>query len=613
MKQQNHFRRFLLIFLLSMAGFAQAANTFTYQGQLENNNGPIDGTVDLTFSLFDAESSGSLIGSPINLNNVDVSRGLFQVELDFGQAFDGNPVWIEIEVEGSTLSPRQRVTAVPMAKYAFSGPSDNSNWQVSGSDIWYTDGNVGIGTSSPAATLEVSGSAAFGSSAQAEGDNSFAGGGGHNSASGTNSFVGGGGDNTASMLNSFVGGGSNNNADGTHSFVAGGSNNTASGNSSFAAGSGGQATGESSFSGGGVGNEASGIESFIAGGRTNKADGRGAFVGGGIDNVADGQFSFAAGRRAEAQHDGSFVWASGPLSAFSSSDDNQFLIRAHGGVGINTNEPGAALHVMGDTAVGGFSEDHRLGVGTDNPWSPLHVVSNDDQGPMRAMVGNNNASSTAIRAYSHQGVAIGNSWTDSGVPDRGLRVHGMTRLSGDLHIRGTWSSTQAHYKICADYGASFGTGWYYLYPCNNGESSSRRYKEDIRPLKSASELVEGMQAVSFRWKESGDENIGLVAEDVAEVEPRLVFENKHGEIEGIHYSHLTAVLVRAMQERSQAVDADLAAVREAHKAEVASRDAEIAALRQELDEQRASYNKRLAALEALLLDDVQVAGKQQVE
>ena len=553
MKLQNHFRRFLLICLLSLAGLAQAANTFTYQGQLEDGDGPIDGTVDLTFSLFDAESSGSLVGPPIYRDNVDVSRGLFQVELDFGQAFDGDPVWIQIEVEGTTLSPRQRVTAVPMAKYAFSGPSGDSNWQVSGSNIWYSDGNVGIGTDSPAATLEVSGSAAFGS------------------------------------------------------------NNTASGNSSFAAGSGVQATGGSSFAGGGVGNEASGIESFIAGGRANKADGRGAFVGGGIDNVADGQFSFAAGRRAEAQHDGSFVWASGPLSAFSSSDDNQFLIRAHGGVGINTNEPGAALHVMGDTAVGGFSEDHRLGVGTDNPWTPLHVVSNADQGPMRVMVGDNNTASTAIRAYSHQGVAIGNSWTDSGVPDRGLRVHGMTRLSGDLHIRGTWSSTQAHYKICADYGASFGTGWYYLYPCNNGESSSRRYKEDIRPLKSASELVEGMQAVSFRWKESGDENIGLVAEDVAEVEPRLVFENKHGEIEGIHYSHLTAVLVRAMQERSQAVDADLAAVREAHKAEVASRDAEIAALRQELDEQRASYNKRLAALEALLLDDVQVAGKQQVE
>lgn len=67
---------------------------------------------------------------------------------------------------------------------------------------------------------------------------------------------------------------------------------------------------------------------------------------GGQDNVAGGRFSLAAGRRAKAWHDGSFVWGDSQDADFASSGPNQFMVRAGGGVGINST-PTASLHVSG--------------------------------------------------------------------------------------------------------------------------------------------------------------------------------------------------------------------------------------------------------------------------
>ena len=94
---------------------------------------------------------------------------------------------------------------------------------------------------------------------------------------------------------------------------------------------------------------------LVAGGRSNTASGLDATVAGGFDNSAEGQNSFAAGRSARALHNGAFVWSSGlgsPPAPFESTDDEQFLIRAEGGVGINTNDPGAALELESELANG---------------------------------------------------------------------------------------------------------------------------------------------------------------------------------------------------------------------------------------------------------------------
>jgi uncharacterized coiled-coil protein SlyX len=64
-------------------------------------------------------------------------------------------------------------------------------------------------------------------------------------------------------------------------------------------------------------------------------------VGGGYYNTAAGQYSVAAGQQAKAMHQGTFVWADSTPTDFASTGNDQFLIRAQGGVVINTDTPEA--------------------------------------------------------------------------------------------------------------------------------------------------------------------------------------------------------------------------------------------------------------------------------
>ena len=102
------------------------------------------------------------------------------------------------------------------------GPPGETPWTVENDNAYYNDGNVGIGTSDPSATLQVSGTFASGNT--------------NNDADGNMSFIGGGSGNTASGNSSFVGGGVGNEASGLTSTAIGGVLNEASGDQSFAAG-----------------------------------------------------------------------------------------------------------------------------------------------------------------------------------------------------------------------------------------------------------------------------------------------------------------------------------------------------------------------------------------
>jgi len=133
-----------------------------------------------------------------------------------------------------------------------------------------------------------------------------------------------------------VSGGDTNTASGDYATVGGGYRNSASGNSATVAG--------------GRTNQATNWAATVGGGASNTASGAYATVPGGIFNDAAGDFSFAAGRRAKANHNGAFVWADSQNADFASTRDNQFLIRAAGGVGIGTNDPQAYLDVASDAS-----------------------------------------------------------------------------------------------------------------------------------------------------------------------------------------------------------------------------------------------------------------------
>jgi hypothetical protein len=131
--------------------------------------------------------------------------------------------------------------------------------------------------------------------------------------------VSGGEGNTASGLAATVGGGETNWASGFAATVGGGANNVA-GNGNFAT------------VGGGIANTASGEDATVGGGIANNARGTRATVPGGHDNTAAGDYSLAAGRHAKADHDGAFVWGDATDAEIHSANDDQFIVRANGGL-----------------------------------------------------------------------------------------------------------------------------------------------------------------------------------------------------------------------------------------------------------------------------------------
>jgi hypothetical protein len=148
-------------------------------------------------------------------------------------------------------------------------------------------------------------------------------GGANNTASGIYTTVGGGFGNTASINSATVAGGQSNLASGLFAAVGGGGSNIASG--------------AVATIGGGDGNVASNDEATVGGGCCNTASGTYATVPGGRFNIAAGHYSFAAGRRARANHDGSFVWSDSLNADFASTAVDQFNVRAAGGTRIFSN------------------------------------------------------------------------------------------------------------------------------------------------------------------------------------------------------------------------------------------------------------------------------------
>jgi hypothetical protein len=207
-------------------------------------------------------------------------------------------------------------------------------------------------------------------------------GGDGNSASASYGAIGGGSGNWVTGQFGTVGGGTNNGATSWEATVGGGIGNLASGNDSTVAGGIGNqagpattttvgggaynyAQGDTATVAGGGANYARGDKSTVGGGWDNQANGDWSTIPGGKDNIAEGDRSLAAGYRAQANHDGCFVWGDWTESDFASTASNQFLIRASGGVGINTNAPSEALHVVGNAKIVGsvVQSDGGPGIG----------------------------------------------------------------------------------------------------------------------------------------------------------------------------------------------------------------------------------------------------------
>jgi len=106
---------------------AELYTAFSYQGHLEDGGAPASGDYDFQFTLYSVESGGVPLSgtTPLTHTEVPVSDGHFTVQLDFGDIFDNQQLFLEIAVRASgsgetftTLIPRQAITPVPYARYA---------------------------------------------------------------------------------------------------------------------------------------------------------------------------------------------------------------------------------------------------------------------------------------------------------------------------------------------------------------------------------------------------------------------------------------------------------------------------------------------------------------
>ena len=357
----------ILVFLASV-GLAEIPKMINYQGMLTDDSGnPLNGTPDITFRIYNDPTGGTQKWTETH-PGVSVTNGLFNVILGSVNPIDtlsfSQDYWLEIQVDNDTMPERLRFTSVGYAYRALvadsalsATPGSGSHWSVTDS-VLYTNnywgiarggaGNVLYGDSAHtmvnlgvACTTGSEGEATYYSTVSGGSGNiadeswSTVVGGEANKATNEYATIGGGWANAAGGMYSTIGGGRGNTTTYTYSTVGGGRFNKAIYHYATVGG-GGQNTADSSYG-------------TVGGGYLNTASGEYATVPGGRENTAFGNYSFTAGRRAKANHNGTFVWADSTDEDFASTGDNQFLVRASGGVGIGTDSPQGALDVSSTT------------------------------------------------------------------------------------------------------------------------------------------------------------------------------------------------------------------------------------------------------------------------
>ena len=173
----------LTLFAITNA-MSQVDSSFTYQGELLDNGVPANGQYDINLDLIDGDMNPW--GNTSEHSPVEVVNGLFSVNADFDiNAFDGyKDFTVTVSIRKTSEGPggaftvlgSQTIQAVPLATNLTNGnatngqvltfngfqwvPSDpaagvSSPWTVTNSEIYYTTGNVGIGTDSPDTKLKV--------------------------------------------------------------------------------------------------------------------------------------------------------------------------------------------------------------------------------------------------------------------------------------------------------------------------------------------------------------------------------------------------------------------------------------------------------------------------
>ena len=254
-----------------------------------------------------------------------------------------------------------------------------------------------------------------------------------------------------------------------------------------------------------------------------------------------------------------------PVGSFLGNTDAQVLeLRATGGVGINTNSPPAGqVAIAGDvTLTRAAARSIYVGKEPDNnaDGKTLTIKAGDasDSGvPFQARTGGDlllqagNGYNASINGADGGDVILrtGANWISASTTRSGGDIvmqtgDALNVFNERMRIRDTG---EVRLAILGAAGATT--------LCLNASneistcSSSARYKDHIVDADFGLATIAALRPVRFEWKETHAADLGLVAEEVAGVEPALATRNAAGKVEGVKYDRLAAVLVKAMQEQ----------------------------------------------------------------
>jgi len=602
--------KLLSILILALLGASQAAQAapWTYRGSLNDGGKPANGSYDLRLTLTDAAGVRA-IGQPLTLYGVAVKDGNFAADVDFGVDLSNAPALklkTEVAQGGSGFVSLGEATRFdPMAVLAgicwdttgnvvaageFLGATNNvaveikannlraAQFKAAGTTASYGDApQVALGSSANlasgigatvgggGATRDLSGNPiSIGLNAATARFATVSGGFG-NSAINIYSTVGGGITNTAGGNGGTVGGGMTNQANGDFNTIAGGQNNTTdAARSTVAGGEFNRASADNAAVSGGSGNQAWGLSSAVVGGLGNVADGEFSTVSGGSGNCAGGDYSWAGGHFARVRtavsngttcsassgdadgDEGTFVWADDQFANFISTGRRQFLVRAGGGMAINTNTPAAStsLTVAGNTSLQG-NTDTTGNIAFGSVTRQMLNLFSTSYG----------IGIQAARMYFRAAGTGGFSWFEGGVHSNTTDDPGA---GGTLRMRltaaGQLQTTTGTISTLSD----------------------ARLKSDVGNYSGALDQIAALRPVHYRYTDAAKApfqpegtHLGFIAQEVQQVFPEWVSQDESGYLM-LSMRGFEAVAVRGMQEL-QAENAALRARLDAIEAKLARR------------------------------------------
>jgi uncharacterized coiled-coil protein SlyX len=255
--------------------------------------------------------------------------------------------------------------------------------------------------------------------------------------------------------------------------------------------------------------------------------------------------------------------------------------------------------------------------GSSNTAIGVNALYNNTTGDSNTAYGSNALSSNTtgsdnIALGDHAGDNLTTGSDNIDIGNNGVADEGNTIRIGD-------GALQTRAFIAGIYGKNEGGTPLAVYINGNGQlgtmSSSRRFKKEIKPMDQNSEAILGLQPVTFQYKSdpSGTAQFGLIAEEVAQVDPDLVVRDAQGAIYSVCYEAVNAMLLneflkehRTVQELKSAVVKQEATIAQQQgeikalallKSTVAKQEAAIAALTASLKAQTSQIRNVSAQLE----------------